>query len=193
MSEYFTVPDDVGAGNRGRSAKINEIIQAVEDGFDALPAGLPATTAEIIAARDGESNLLAKQDDQDSDISALETEVQNARKGETNLETEIDSLQSQITSLVVGTWVPYIRKTTNFTAEVNKKYIVGAGLTVTLPAAPSAYDQIWFSPLEDISVSNTTIGRNGKKFMGYSEDMEWDETAPFSIVYDSTLGDWRFA
>jgi len=71
MSDYFTAPADVGAGAFARSGKINEIIQAAEDGFDALPAGLNETSAEITAARDGESSLLAKEQLQDTAILAV--------------------------------------------------------------------------------------------------------------------------
>jgi len=88
---------------------------------------------------------------------------------------------------------PWERKTANFNADVNKKYKVGDGLTATLPASPADNDQIWFSPLEDLVASNSTIGRNGKKIMGSSADMTYDVNAPFSLVYDSTLTDWRLA
>lgn len=40
MSEYYDRPADIIAGSRARSAKINEVIQSVEDGFDALPVDL---------------------------------------------------------------------------------------------------------------------------------------------------------
>ncbi|MCP4607745.1 MAG: hypothetical protein GY845_03370 [Planctomycetes bacterium] len=72
MSEYYTPPADVIAGVRARSTKINAIIQSTEDGFDALPADLSGTSAEVIAGRDGEASLLAKNQAQDALISALE-------------------------------------------------------------------------------------------------------------------------
>ena len=49
MSEYYTPPADVVAGVRARSAKINEVIQSVENGFDEIPVDLAATLATIVA------------------------------------------------------------------------------------------------------------------------------------------------
>ena len=71
MSEYYTSPTDVIAGTRARSITVNNLDAAIDDAFDALPAGLVATTAEIVAARDGFASLLLKQDDQDTRIAAL--------------------------------------------------------------------------------------------------------------------------
>jgi hypothetical protein len=42
MSDYFTAPTAPESGSRARSALISDLISAVEDGFDALPAGLTA-------------------------------------------------------------------------------------------------------------------------------------------------------
>jgi len=91
------------------------------------------------------------------------------------------------------TAVTWERKTTNFTAVAGGKYKVDIGLTATLPASPSDNDQIWFSPLGDIATTNSTIARNGEKIMDAAADMTWNANAPFSLVYDSTLTDWRFA
>jgi len=95
MSTYFTVPDDVGSGNRGRSSKINEIIQSTEDAFDNLPAGLVATTAEIVAARDGDADLLT----QIQRAQATTTEVVAARDGEASLLATINRLDDSIISV----------------------------------------------------------------------------------------------
>jgi hypothetical protein len=205
VSEYFTAPSDVTA-SRARSSKINEIIQATEDGFDALPSGLGDLSTEVEAARDGYSTLLEKEQAQDTAISA-------ATSGSGVLVSAADTTIGYLNGkLVAGRGVSFSvsnpggnesmainvgdwkRKTTDFTAEISKSYKVGAGVTVTLPTSPSDNDQIWFSPLEDIETTNSTIARAGtEKIMGLSENMTWDANVPFSLVYDSTNTDWRFA
>lgn len=55
MSTYYNPPADIIAGVKARSEKINEIIQSVVDGFDALPPDFDAITAG--------SGLLISDDD----------------------------------------------------------------------------------------------------------------------------------
>jgi len=83
--------------------------------------------------------------------------------------------------------------TSNTTLESNKKYLINSNLTVNLPVSPEDTDQIWFSPAGDMITNNTTIGRDGNKIMGLSEDMDWDANTSFSLVYDDLNSDWRFA
>lgn len=42
MSDYFTAPTPPTVGSRARSAFLNDLVDAIEDGFDAIPAGLTA-------------------------------------------------------------------------------------------------------------------------------------------------------
>lgn len=66
MSEYYTAPADVTAGNRTRSAKLNEMIQATEDGFDALPATLDTRLDDLdsaVAALAAGSGVVVSSDD----------------------------------------------------------------------------------------------------------------------------------
>lgn len=98
-----------------------------------------------------------------------------------------------------GTWwkatlaETWERKTSNFAVVSGKRYKVAAGITATLPAAPVDNAQVWFSPLGDMTASNATFGRNGKKIMGLAEDLIWNANVPIAFLYDDTLGDWRFA
>ena len=57
---------------------------------------------EVVAARDGESNLLAQIDALQALISTVTTEVTNARDGETNLLTQIDALQALIATNIAN-------------------------------------------------------------------------------------------
>ena len=61
---------------------------------------------EIEAARDGETSLLFKEQDQDTNIASVTNEVIAARDGKGNLLAQIDDLQAAIIALLVGSGVP---------------------------------------------------------------------------------------
>ena len=62
-------------------------------------------------------------------------------------------------------------------------YIVTAtGITLTLPASPTAGDRIGFQPASS-SINSYTIARNGNTIMGLSSDLTVDSAAPFDLVY----------
>ncbi len=208
MSDYYTPPADVLAGVRARSTKINEIIQSVESGFDELPTDLGDLKSEVIAARDGEATLLAQIDALQAAILAVDGSngslissndstpgfLNGKLLGGTGITLTEGNDGGNETLTISADSITWERKTTAFTATVNTtKYKVDAGVTVTLPGSPSDNDQVWFVPLGDMVASNATIARNGKKIMGESENMTWNANVPVSLIYDSTLGDWRFA
>ena len=150
---------------------------------------------EIIAARVGESTLLAKQQAQDALIDALSVSngpLAEYLAGRFIMGEGMDA-STTATELTIFTKPDWSRQALSFTAVSNKKYTVIPGADPTLPVAPSDEDQIWFSPLGDMVTTNSTIGRNGKTIMGLAENMDWNANVGFSLVYDSTLGDWRFA
>lgn len=61
---------------------------------------------------------------------------------------------------------------TNTTAVAGTCYIIGANLTLTLPAAPTAGDEIPFADLSGLTT--VIIGNNGKKIMNRLETMTLD-------------------
>jgi hypothetical protein len=81
-------------------------------------------------------------------------------------------------------------------AAANKGYLIdtsAAPVTLTLPSTPSAGDQIGFKDAEGTFHSNVlTIGRNGKKIMGLSEDMTVStQYASEILIYNDTDNGWR--
>jgi hypothetical protein len=148
MSEYFTAPDDVSAGSRARAGKINEIIANITAGFDALPAGLVARIAELVAARDGEDTLLDQIDSLQALIAALTagnsplTEylasrfVMGTGLAASNTETEL-TLTADLTSVSkTETGTLSVADVSN---RVINNYGQGAEMTLTLPAAADGY------------------------------------------------------
>lgn len=94
MSEYYTTPVDIIAGVRARSAKINDIIQSIEDGFDSLPTSLGDLKAEVIAARDGEVSLLTQ-------INTLQAAIALNTAKDTNVPTELSVGTVGVTTVAI--------------------------------------------------------------------------------------------
>ena len=74
----------------------------------------------------------------------------------------------------------------------NYYFLNAAGLTLTLPASPSAGDVVGFS---DVANDTThTIGRNGSNIMGDAADMTVDTAYQnFTLMYTGATVGWAFA
>jgi len=88
------------------------------------------TISEVDAGRDGESDLITKQNAQDSIISATTTEVTNARDGEANLLAQIDALQAAILAVTAANG-SLISSNDNTPGFLNGKLVAGDGMTFT--------------------------------------------------------------
>jgi len=65
-NEYYTSPTDIAPAGKVRSSQINDMDAAIDAAFDNIPTSMSALKAEIVAARDGETDL-------DTRISTAET------------------------------------------------------------------------------------------------------------------------
>lgn len=82
--------------------------------------------------------------------------------------------------------------TTNTTAEAGKYYYINAGsVTLTLPATPTAGDQIGVAEIS--GNTNSVIDRNSSNVMSLGENLTLDKAySAFRLVYvDSSVG-WAF-
>jgi microcystin-dependent protein len=103
---------DYSGSTTGKSAfldkikvMLSEIYTSYIAQIDALAQTMGDTTDEVMAARDGEVNLLTQINLLQSLISGNITEVQNARDGESTLLAQIDSLQLSIAALAAGSGI----------------------------------------------------------------------------------------
>lgn len=85
-------------------------------------------------------------------------------------------------------------KTANYTATAGDRVPCdtgGGAFTLTLPSSPTAEDQVGFFDYQgDFGTNKLTIGRNGSKIMGLSENMTVD-IDHISVVFeyiDATQG-----
>lgn len=97
MNEYYTPPADIAALTRARSATINELNDAVDDGFDNLPADLQGTQDEVVEARSTYPSLDDRLDYLSDTVSAgLPSLTGNANKALTVKANELDTEWSAI-------------------------------------------------------------------------------------------------
>lgn len=89
-------------------------------------------------------------------------------------------------------WIDTV-KTTNFTAELNKKYFcdtAGGTFTVTLPADPNIGDEVWFHDITGSWYSNNMIiSGNGNTVMQnstFAADIQND-----TVIVVFAGADWR--
>lgn len=91
-----------------------------------------------------------------------------------------------------GGILPTTRVTTSGPVSPGVRYVIGAdAITLTLPAAPTDGDTIYFVT-ETITYTRVVIARNGKTIMATAEDMTLDtDGASFGLVYVAATTDWR--
>jgi hypothetical protein len=67
--------------------------------------------------------------------------------------------------------------------------VVGAGLTMTLPASPAAGNEV---AIQVGAFTDTVIGRNSQNIMGLAEDMTIDvENRTVNLVFTDATRGWR--
>ncbi len=85
--------------------------------------------------------------------------------------------------------------TANMTATAGQRIIAntdGGAFTITLPATPSAGDEIWIQG--DFATNPLTIARNGKQIMRRAEDWQLNQNnIGAHLTFDSTINSWRNA
>lgn len=92
-------------------------------------------------------------------------------------------------------------KSANFTCDRNVSYAIDTTsgvVTATLPASPEDGDRVGFADqgilAGGFAVNKLVVGRNGKKILGLSEDMDVTiRNAQFALAYKASAGDWRFS
>tara|TARA_Y100000356_G_scaffold127835_1_gene127131 strand:+ start:127 stop:948 length:822 start_codon:yes stop_codon:yes gene_type:complete len=92
---------------------------------------------------------------------------------------------------------PWATKTGTYTAVAGDRLMVdtsGGAFTITLPASPSAGDEVRFLDVTaSFDTNNLTIGRNSQKINGNAADLTVaTEGAGFSLVYYSSTYGWRY-
>ena len=112
--------------------------------------------------------------------------ITRAGKGSPLTNNEVDANFVNINAPTMEVWEV---KTASFDVLPKGRYACsGAGVVATLPAAPPAGTEVWFSG--SFSVNNMTILRNGATIAGIAQDLilDMNNIMP-KLVYEA--GDWR--
>jgi hypothetical protein len=91
---------------------------------------------------------------------------------------------------------PWASTSTNITIAANDRYFVntsGGAVTITLPASPQTGDQVSILDLAStFDTNNCTIGRNGLKIMGLTENLILStEDEAITLVYTGATYGWK--
>lgn len=94
-------------------------------------------------------------------------------------------------STVTSAWDTVTSTATSKTL-VNREHctVTAAGQTITLPASPSAGNEVVITVGD---FTDTVVGRNGSNIMGLAEDLTLDTAyAALSFLYVNASQGWRF-
>ena len=97
----------------------------------------------------------------------------------------------------IGGGNPWEFKNSNYTASAGDRLFVntsGNAVTITLPASPSAGDQVTFIDLDGTFDSNAlTVARNGEAIMALGQDMTVNgNNNAFTLVFSNGTNGWKF-
>ena len=157
---------------------------------------------ELILDADGDTSITADTDDQiDVRISGADdfrftANNMNVLSGSTLTIDSGATITNSGTASGFGiTWNIGSAYNTNFTASAGNGYFVstsGGAVTATLPASPSAGDEVRFIDLSaTFDTNNLTIGRNSEKIMGDAADLTVaTERAGLGLVYSDSTNGW---
>ena len=157
---------------------------------------------ELILDADGDTSITADTDDQiDVRISGADdfrftANNMNVLSGSTLTIDSGATITNSGTASGFGiTWNIGSAYNTNFTASAGNGYFVstsGGAVTATLPASPSAGDEVRFIDLSaTFDSNNLTVGRNSEKIMGDAADLTVaTERAGFGLVYSDSTNGW---
>lgn len=110
------------------------------------------------------------------------------------LDANGDVVSSSLDNVVSGLTSDATVKTANFTATAGNRYYCntsGGAFTLTLPASPTADDEVGFVDYGgNFATNNLTIGRNSTNIMGLAEDLAADsDNVSIVLKYvDATQG-----
>ena len=167
-----------------------------------LPNKLDMNGNELILDADADTSITSDTDDQidihiaGADDFRFTANNMNVLSGSTLTIDSGATITNSGTASGFGiTWNIGSAYNSNFNASAGNGYFVstsGGAVTATLPASPSAGDEIRFIDLSaTFDSNNLTVGRNGKPIMGAASDLTVaTERAGLGLVFSDDTNGW---
>ena len=167
-----------------------------------LPNKLDMNGNELILDADADTSITSDTDDQidihiaGADDFRFTANNMNILSGSTLTIDSGATITNSGTASGFGiTWNIGSVYNSNFNASAGNGYFVstsGGAVTATLPASPSAGDEVRFIDLSaTFDTNNLTVGRNSEKIMGDAADLTVaTERAGFGLVYSDSTNGW---
>jgi hypothetical protein len=167
-----------------------------------LPNKLDMNGNELILDADADTSITSDTDDQidiriaGADDFRFTANNMNVLSGSTLTIDSGATITNSGTASGFGiTWNIGSTYNSNFNASAGNGYFVstsGGAVTATLPASPSAGDEIRFIDLSaTFDSNNLTVGRNGKPIMGATSDLTVaTERAGLGLVFSDDTNGW---
>ena len=167
-----------------------------------LPNKLDMNGNELILEADADTSITSDTDDQidihiaGADDFRFTANNMNVLSGSTLTIDSGATITNSGTASGFGiTWNIGSAYNSNFNASAGNGYFVstsGGAVTATLPASPSAGDEIRFIDLSaTFDTNNLTVGRNGKPIMGAASDLTVaTERAGLGLVFSDDTNGW---
>ena len=167
-----------------------------------LPNKLDMNGNELILDADADTSITSDTDDQidihiaGADDFRFTANNMNVLSGSTLTIDSGATITNSGTASGFGiTWNIGSAYNSNFNASAGNGYFVstsGGAVTATLPASPSAGDEIRFIDLSaTFDTNNLTVGRNGKPIMGAASDLTVaTERAGLGLVFSDDTNGW---
>ena len=169
---------------------------------DTMSGALDLNGVELVLDADGDTSITADTDDQidvriaGADDFRFTANNMNVLSGSTLTIDSGATITNSGTASGFGiTWNIGSAYNSNFNASAGNGYFVstsGGAVTATLPASPSAGDEVRFIDLSaTFDTNNLTVGRNSEKIMGDAADLTVaTERAGFGLVYSDSTNGW---
>ena len=174
----------------------------IADATLVLPNKLDMNGNELILDADADTSITSDTDDQidihiaGADDFRFTANNMNVLSGSTLTIDSGATITNSGTASGFGiTWNIGSAYNSNFNASAGNGYFVstsGGAVTATLPASPSAGDEIRFIDLSaTFDSNNLTVGRNGKPIMGAASDLTVaTERAGLGLVFSDDTNGW---
>ena len=175
-----------------KSMGVNDILSLTTERLAAITTATNSAIATINNSINGQRITDVEADVADHETRIYENYVNTAGGQISALSSTVTGLSSLVAGKIPNNWVNI---TESYSAVRGDRLLVtpAAGLTITLPAAPSIGDTVIIVDSAGTSqTTNFTIARNGSLIAGVAENLVFNvKSKAAELVFSNTAQGWR--